>query len=182
MLSEFLLMSVYTRYLESKGYSVERRVKLEKGSGSVDIMARSKRKKTIFAEARWIRTKGDVFEALARCLMNRRAYPRMRHILVLEKNATSAEIEQIVLDRCYEHQIELNFVDINARQVFENFLTAHLFPSIREMLKSAKQVLRNKLSRPQKEALFDVLKPLAKIEGLPSLSSDIRNLIKRFES
>jgi hypothetical protein len=180
-MSEFLLLSVYSRYLESKGYSVKRRVKLEKGSGSVDIMARRKGAKTILAETRWIRTEGDVFEALARCLMNRRAYPRMRHILVLEKNATSAEIELIVLDRCYEHQIELNFVDINNRQVFENILTTHLFPALRSVMKSAKQALRDKLSVPQRKVLFDVLGPLTSIEGPPSLSTEIRTLLRRFK-
>lgn len=181
-MSEYLLLSVYTRYLESKGYDVKRRVKLEKGSGSVDIMARSKGKKTILAEARWIRTEGDVYEVLARCMINRRAYPRMRHVIVLEKNATSAEIEQIVLDRCYEHKIELNFVDINNRQVFENILTTHLFPALRSVVKSAKEALKAKLSAPQKELLLDVLGPLTGIEGLPSLSSEIKSLMRRFKT
>ncbi|MFX1474442.1 MAG: hypothetical protein ACFFCO_03045 [Promethearchaeota archaeon] len=181
-MSEFLLLSVYTRYLESKGYDVRRRVKLEKGSGSVDIMARRKGRKTILAEARWIRTEGDVYEALARCMRNRRAYPRMRHILVLEKNATSAEIEQVVLDRCYEHQIELNHVDINNRQVFENILTTHLFPALRSVVKSTKKVLKEKLSAPQKELLLNVLGPLIGIEGLPSLSSEIESLIRRIKT
>ncbi len=181
-MSEYLLLSVFTRYLESKGYDVKRRVKLERGSGSVDIEARSKGKKTILAETRWIRNEGDVFEVLARCIMNRRAYPRMRHVLVLEKNATSAEIEQILLDRCYEHQIELNYVDINARQVFEHFLTTHLFPALRLVLKSAQKTLRDKLSSSQKKVLFNVLKPLTKIESPPSLCSDIRNLMKRFKT
>jgi hypothetical protein len=181
-MSEFLLLSVYTRYLESKGYVVQRKVTLERGSGSVDIMARRKGRKTILAEARWIRTEGDVYEALAQCMRNRRAYPRMRHILVLEKNAGLAEIEQIVLDRCYEHKIELNFVDINNRQVFENILTTHLFPALRSVVKSAKQVLKETLSPTQKEMLRDVLGPLTEIRGLPSLSSEIERLMRRIKN
>lgn len=181
-MSEYLLLSVFTRYLESKGYTVERRVELERVSGYVDVVARSKGRKTVLAEAKWIRTTGDIFEVLAKCTMNRRAYPRMRHVLVLEKNATSAEIEQIVLDRCYEHQIELNYVDINARQVFENAFTTHLFPAFRSVIKSAKLVLKDKPSTAQKKLLFDVLEPLTGIEHPPSLSLDLRNLLKRLKT
>jgi hypothetical protein len=106
----------------------------------------------------------------------------MKHVLVLEKNATSAEIEQIVLDRCYEHQIELNYVDINGRQVYENGLTTHLFPAFRSVIKTAKQVLKSKPSSSQKEVLFNVLEPLTSIEDPPSLGLELRNLLKRLKT
>jgi hypothetical protein len=179
-MSEYLLLSVYTRYLESIGYEVERRVKLDKGAGMVDLVA-TKGRKTIFGEARWIRNEGDVREAMARVIMNSQAYPKARHILILEKDATSEEIELTLLEHCYKNNIEMNFVDISDREVFEDILSVHIFPALHKLIESSYKILKKKPTGPEKEVLGTFLKPLGDVRAPATLAAEIKALMKKFK-
>jgi hypothetical protein len=179
-MSEYLLLSVYTRYLESLGYKVERRVKLDKGAGMVDLRA-TKGRKTVFGEARWIKAEGDVREAMARVIMNSQAYPKAKHVLILEKDATSEEIELTLLDGCYVHNIEMNFVDISDREIFEDILSAHIFPAIHKLIGASEKILKKKPTGQDKQVLVDFLKPLKDVKEPASLASDIKALMKKLK-
>ncbi|MFX1474444.1 MAG: hypothetical protein ACFFCO_03055 [Promethearchaeota archaeon] len=179
-MSEYLLLSIYSRYLESIGYKVERRVKLDKGAGTVDLRG-TKGRKTIFGEARWIKTEGDVREAMARIIMNSQAYPKARHILVLEKDATSEEIELILLEKCYEHNIEMNFVDISDREIFEDILSVHIFPALHKLIATSHKILKKKPKGQDKQVLTDFLKPLTDVRAPATLAADIKTLIEKLK-
>ncbi len=179
-MSEYLLLSVYTRYLESIGYKVERRVKLDKGAGTVDLQG-TKGRKTIFGEARWIKDEGDVREAMARVIMNSQAYPKARHVLILEKDATSEEIELTLLDSCYEHSIEINFIDISDREIFEDILSVHIFPALHKLLEKSHKLLKKKPTGEAKQVLVDFLKPLKDVKEPSSLASDIKALMEKLK-
>ncbi len=179
-MSEYLLISVYTRYLESLGFKVERRVKLDKGAGTVDLRG-TKGRKTIFGEARWIKNEGDVREAMARCIMNSQAYPKAKHILILEKDATSEEIELTLLDCCYEHNIEINFIDISDREIFEDILSSHIFPAIHKLIKTSQKILKKKPTGQDKQVLVDFLKPLKDVREPATLAADIKALMRKLK-
>ncbi len=175
-MSEFLLLSVYTRYLETKGYQVQRRIPLGGSAGQADAMA-TKDKHKILVEARWVKEEGDLYEALARCVLNKQAVPDAEQILVLDKSVGIEKIGSAILDRCWEHGIRIHIVDINNRQVFEDTLTCHVFPGIRSLLKKAKSLLK-KGSAPEKQALKNLLGTLKDITGPPTLVADIKALTK----
>jgi hypothetical protein len=176
--SEYLLLSVFTRYLETQGYKVERRVALDKGAGITDILA-TKGRKRIFAEARWIKSEGDVFEALSRSVLNKQAYPKARHILVLEKGATSEELELSLYDSCWKNHIEINFVDINDREVFNDILSVHVFPALRKLIKKSLKAIGTARSEPEKRALVEFLSPLSAIKYPKTLVTDIKAVLKK---
>lgn len=175
-MSEFLLLSVYTRYLETQGYQVQRRVPLGGGAGQADAMA-TKDKQTILVEARWVKEQGDLFEALARCVLNKQAMPKAEQVLVLEKSVGIEKIGSEILNRCWEHGIRIHIVDINGRKVFEDTLTCHVFPGIRSLLKKAKSLLK-KGSTSEKQILKEILGTLKDITGPPTLVADIKVLMK----
>ncbi len=175
-MSEFLLLSVYGRFLETKGYQVQRRVQLGEGAGQADMMA-TKDKETVLVEARWVKEKGDLFEALARCVLNKQAMPKAQQVLVLEKSIGIEKIGAELYDRCWEHGIRIHIVDINGRMVFEDTLTCHVFPGIRSMLKKAKSLLK-KGSASEKKHLQDLLDALKDVTGPSTLVADIKTLLK----
>ncbi|MFX1474445.1 MAG: hypothetical protein ACFFCO_03060 [Promethearchaeota archaeon] len=175
-MSEFLLLSVYTRYLETQGYQVQRRVSLGEGAGQADIKA-TKDKETILVEARWVKEEGDILEALARCVMNKQALPKAAQVLVLDKSVGIEKIGSAILDRCWEHGIKIHIVDINLRQVFEDTLTCHVFPGIQSLLKKAKSLLK-KGSDSDRKVLNDILGALKDISGPPTLVADIKALLE----
>ena len=179
-MSEYLLLSVYSRYLESIGYEVERRVKLDKGAGMVDLRA-TKGRKTLFGEARWIKDEGDVREAMARVIMNSQAYPKVRHILILEKDATSEEIELTLLEKCYENNIEMNFVDISDREIFEDILSVHVFPALHKLIETGHKILKKKPTGQDKQVIVDFLKPLKDVKAPQSLVDDVAALMKKLK-
>jgi hypothetical protein len=179
-MSEYLLLSIYSRYLETIGYTVERRVKLDKGAGTVDLRGR-KGRKTIFGEARWIKAEGDVREVMARCIMNSQAYPKARHILILEKDATSEEIELTLLDVAYANNIEMNFVDISDREIFEDILSVHIFPALHKLMATAQKILKKKPTGQDKEVLVNFLNPLKDVKAPPSLVADIKALMQKLK-
>jgi Holliday junction resolvase-like predicted endonuclease len=180
-MSEYLLLSVYTKFLEDQGYKVERRVKIPGGSGLVDIIAR-KGKQTLLVEARKIANEGDVFEALARSKLNQDAMPNSEAVIVLEKEAIDEELEARVLEACYENKILIHYIDINDRQVFEDILTFHIFPAFREMMKQARAIMKGKPSSSAKQVLTDLVKSLKDIRGPPSLADDIKSLMKEVKA
>jgi hypothetical protein len=140
-------------------------------------MMATKAKKTILVEARWIKEQGDLFEALARCVINKDAMPKAKQVLVLEKSVGIETVGEAVLARCWEHGIRIHLVDINGRQVFEDTLTCHVFPGIRSLLKKAKSLLK-KSSASEKKLLQDLLKTLKDITGPSTLVADIKALLK----
>jgi hypothetical protein len=176
-MSEYLLLSVYTKYLEDNGYTVERRVEIPGGSGLVDVIAK-KGKQTLIVEARKIKDEGDVFEALARCKLNQEALPKAMAVIVLEKEALDEELEAQVLQACYENEILIQYIDINDRQVFEDILTFHIFPAFRKMMKAARKIMKASPSSSAKQVLTDLTKSLKTIKGPPSLAGDIKSLLK----
>jgi hypothetical protein len=175
-MSEFLLLSVYSRYLETLGYQVQRRVELGGTAGQADMLA-TKEKETILVEARWIKQQGDLFEALARCVINKGAMPKAQQILVLEKTVDLETVGEAVLARCWEHGIRIHLVDINNRQVFEDTLTCHVFPGLQSLLKKAKSLLK-KGSAQEKKVLKDLLRTLNDVTGPTTLVADIQALLK----
>ncbi len=176
-MSEYLLLSVYTKYLEDNGYSVERRVEIPGGSGLVDVVAR-KGRQTLIVEARKITNEGDVFEALARCKLNKEVLPNAEAVIVLEKEAIDEELEARVLQACYENEILIQYIDINDRQVFEDILTFHIFPAFRKIMKEARTILKGKPSSSARKILTDLMNSLKGIKAPPSLAEDIKSLIK----
>ena len=180
-MSEYLLLSVYTKFLEDNGYTVERRVEIPGGSGLVDVVAK-KGKQTLIVEARKIKNEGDVFEALARCKLNKEVLPNAEAVIVLEKEALDEELEAQVLQACYEHEILIQYIDINDRQVFEDILTFFIFPAFRKMMKEARTILKGKPSSSAKQVLADLVKSLKTIKGPPSLAADIKALLKEIKS
>lgn len=175
-MSEFLLLSVYSRYLETQGYQVQRRVPLGGGAGQADILA-TKDKEAILVEARWVKEQGDIFEALARCVINKGAMPKAKQVLVLEKSVGIEKIAASILDRCWEHGIRIHIVDINNRQVFEDTLTCHVFPGIQSLLKKAKSLLK-KGSASEKKLLKGFLETLKDVTGPSTLVADIKALLE----
>lgn len=180
-MSEYLLLSVYTKYLEDNGYTVERRVELPGGSGIVDVIAR-KGKQTLIVEARKIKDEGDVFEALARCKLNREAMPNSEAVIVLEKEALDEELEAQVLQACYENKILIQYIDINDRQVFEDILTFHIFPAFQKMMKAARKIVKGRPASSAKQVLTDLAKSMKTIKAPPSLADDIKTLLKEIKT
>ncbi len=180
-MSEYLLLSVYTKYLEDNGYTVERRVEIPGGSGLVDIIAK-KGKQTLIVEARKIKDEGDVFEALARCKLNKEVMPNAEAVIVLEKEALDEELEAQVLQACYDCDILIQYIDINDRQVFEDILTFHIFPAFRKMMKEARTILKGNPASSAKQVLTDLVKSLNKIKAPPSLADDIKALLKEVKA
>jgi hypothetical protein len=176
-MSEYLLLSVYTKFLEDNGYSIEHRVEIPGGSGLVDLIAK-KGRQTLLVEARKIANEGDVFEALARCKLNKEAMPNAEAVIVLEKEAIDEELEAQVLQACYDNEILIHYIDINDREVFEDILTFHIFPAFRKMITEAREILKGKPSSSSKQVLADLVKPLKTIKAPPSLVADIKSLVK----
>jgi hypothetical protein len=175
-----MLLSVFEEHLVKQGYKIERRVVPTDGSTQVDIYATKGRQK-LLAEARWIKEEGDVFEALGRCVRNKQAMPDVEQILVLEKTAIDEETELLVLDGCYRNEIILRYIDINDRQVFDDPLTTHFFPTFRDMFSKVRKLLKKGTTASAKKQLLDLMKTIKTIRAPPALVADIKAIIKELK-
>jgi hypothetical protein len=173
-MSEFLLLSVYRRYLKDKGYTMDQKAAIP--GGVVDILAKST-ERTFLAEAKWIRSPGDIYEAIGRCVQNKLAMPDGTPVLVLPTGVITEGIRDRILGACYKHSIELHFVDINKREVYPDYLTTQLYPGIRGLLRNAQMLIEQTLSGPQKTVLQSLLSPLRLIQDPPELVDEIKQLL-----
>lgn len=178
-MSEYLILSVYRKYLEDQGYAIEQKATIP--GGIVDILAKSS-KKTLLAEAKWVRSPGDVFEAVGRCVQNKLAMPEGTPILVLPTGVTTEETRERILGACYKHGVEIHYVDINKREVFPDYLTAQIYPAIHQLLQNSKQLLEQKLSRPQVNVILTLLSPLQQIQEPPELVEDVFQIISALKT
>lgn len=175
-MSEFLLLSVYRRYLEDQGYTTEQKVTLP--GGVVDILAKSTQR-TLLAEAKWVRSPGDIFEAIGRCVQNKLVMPDGTPVLVLPTGVLTEEIRDRILGACYKHGIELHFVDINKREVYPDYLTTQIYPGIHGLLRHAQTLIAQALSGPQKIVLQSLLSPLHLVQDPPELVDEIKQLLSQ---
>jgi hypothetical protein len=172
-MSEYLLLSVYRRHLEASGYEIEQKATIP--GGVVDILAKSANR-TLLAEAKWIRSPGDVYEAVGRAVQNKVAMPEGIPVVVLPLGVASEEIRERILGACYKYGVELHFVDINKREVFPDYLTTQLYPAIRSLIQRAQHLHNGGLSGPQVNAVHTLLMAFQSIRDPPELVDDI-NLI-----
>jgi hypothetical protein len=175
-MSEFLLLSVYRRYLENEGYTLDQKAAIP--GGVVDILAKSTQR-ILLAEAKWIRSPGDIYEAIGRCVQNKLAVPEGTPVLVLPIGVLTEEIRERILGACYKHGIELHFVDINKREVFPDYLTAQIYPGLQGLVRNALMVQEQKLSGPQATVLRTLITPLHMIQHPPELIDDINQVLSR---
>jgi len=175
-MSEFLLLSVYRRYLQGQGYAIDQKATIP--GGIVDILAKS-HQRTLLAEAKWIRSAGDIFEVIGRCVQNKLAIPDGTPVLVIPTGVTTEEIRERILGACYKHGIELHFVDINKREVYPDYLTTQIYPGIHGLKRNAQMLLGQTLSGPQKTVLQSLLSPLQLIQEPPELVDDVKQLLSQ---
>jgi hypothetical protein len=174
--SEFLLLSVYRRYLQGQGYTIDQKATIP--GGVVDILAKSSQR-MLLAEAKWIRSPGDIFEAIGRCVQNKLAIPEGTSVLVLPIGVTTEEIRERILGACYKHGIELHFVDINKREVYPDYLTTQIYPGIHGLIQNAHMLMQQTLSGPQKKVLQSILSSLQLIQDPPELVDDVKQLLSQ---
>lgn len=144
----------------------------------MDLLAKSSQR-TLLAEAKWIRSPGDIFEAIGRCVQNKLAMPDGTPVLVLPIGVMTEEVRDRILGACYKHSIELHFVDINKREVYPDYLTTQVYPGIHGLIRNARMLMQQALSGPQKTALQSVLSPLQLIKDPPELIDDVKQLLSQ---
>lgn len=174
-MSEYLLLTVYRRYLEANGYSVEQKATIP--GGVVDILARSDGR-TLLAEAKWIRSPGDVYEAVGRSVQNKVAMPEGIPVVVIPTGVASEEIRKRILGACYKYGVELHYVDVNKREVLFDYLTTQVYPAIHSLIQGGRDLLAQRLSGPQRKALHSLVASLQQIKDPPELVDDVLNLLK----
>jgi hypothetical protein len=176
-MAEFLLLSVYRRYLEAQGFTLNQKAAIP--GGIVDILAKSTHR-TLLAEAKWIRSPGDIYEAIGRCVQNKLAVPDGTPVLVLSTGVTTEEVRERILGACYKHGIELHFVDINKREVYPDYLTTQVYPGIHGLIRNGQLLFDQKLSGPQITIFKTLISPLQLIQDPPELVDDVQQLLSRF--
>ncbi|MHA2428667.1 MAG: hypothetical protein ACXADB_11650 [Candidatus Hermodarchaeia archaeon] len=174
-MSEYLLLTVYRRYLEANGYDVEQKAIIP--GGVVDIMAKSE-DRTLLAEAKWIRSPGDVYEAVGRSVQNKVAMPEGIPVVVLPTGVASEEIRERILGACYKYGVEIHYVDINKRDVLFDYLTTQIYPAIHSLVQRARDQKASGLSGPQVKALSTLLSSLQAINEPPELVDDVNLILK----
>lgn len=177
-MSEFLLLSVYSKYLEDQGFRIEYKAQIR--SGVVDILAKSG-DQTLVAEAKWIMSPGDVYEAIGRCVQNRIAVPKAKHVLVLPIGVTTEEIRERILAPCYKHSIEIHYVDINKREIFPDHITTKIYPAFREIIAAVKKLIKQGLSRPQAQVAHALLLPFLSLDAPLELVDDFKAVQKKIK-
>ncbi len=170
-MSEFLLLSVYRRYLEANGFDVEQKATIP--GGVVDLLAKSGNR-ILLAEAKWIRSPGDVYEAVGRAVQNKVAMPEGTPIVVLPIGVASEEIRERILGACYKYGVELHYVDVNKREVFQDYLTTQVYPAIHSLLQRIRNLKEQGLSRPQIKGLHTALSAFQIIKDPPELVDDVK--------
>ncbi len=175
-MSEHLLLSVFSKYLSDQGYQIERRVQMN--SGLIDVLARIS-DRMLVAEVKWIRSEGDIYEAVGRCVQNKLAIPEGIPVLVLPIGETTAESRDRILGACYKHSIEVHYVDINNRAVYPDYITTQIYPAIHRMVNFGQCLLEQNLSGPQREILRSLITPFKIITKPPELIDDINSLLNQ---
>ncbi|MFW9832257.1 MAG: hypothetical protein ACFFD8_10835 [Candidatus Thorarchaeota archaeon] len=173
-MSEYLLLTVYRRYLEANGFEVEQKATIS--GGVVDLLAKSD-DRILLVETKWVRSAGDVYEAVGRCVQNKIAMPEGTPIVVLPTDVASEEIRERVLGPCYKYGIQLHFVNINQREIFPDYLTTQIYPAIHSLLQQAQTLFQQGLSRPQIKAVHSLLSTLLTIKEPPELIDEVNLVI-----
>ena len=173
-MSEYLLLTVYRRHLEANGYDVEQKATIP--GGVVDILAKIG-SHTLLAEAKWIRSPGDVYEAVGRAVQNKVAMPEGTPVVVIPIGVATEEIRKRILGPCYKNGVEIHYVDVNKREVFPDYLTSQIYPAIHSLIQSTRDLHGKKLSRPQVNALHTILSALQGIDDPPELIDDVNQIL-----
>ena len=177
-MSEFLLLSVYRRYLEANGYDVEQKATIH--GGVVDLLAKSSNR-TLLAEAKWIRSPGDVYEAVGRAVQNKVAMPEGTPVVVIPTGVATEEIRERILGACYKYGVEVHYVEVNKREVFFDYLTTQLYPGIHSLIKRTHDLKEQGLSRPQINALYTILGAFQSIREPPELVDDVKQILNELK-
>lgn len=173
-MSEYLLLSVYRRYLEANGYEVEQKATIP-GGVVVDLLAKSE-SRVLLIEAKWIRSAGDVYEAVGRAVQDKEAMPDGTPVVIIPIGVATEEIRERILGACYKYGIELHYIAVNEREVFPDYLTTQVYPAIHTLIQEARNLLEKGLSRPQIKAVHTLLATFHAIEGPPELVDEV-NLV-----
>lgn len=173
-MSEYLLISVYRRYLEANGFTVEQKATIP--GGVVDLLA-SSGDRTLLAEAKWIRSPGDVYEAVGRAVQNKVAMPDGTPIVVIPTGVATEEIRERILGACYKYGVEVHYVDVNKREVLPDYLTTQLYPGIHSLIQRTRDLIAQGLSRPQINALRLILEAFQSIQDPPELVDDVNQIL-----
>jgi hypothetical protein len=177
-MSEYLLLSVYRRNLEAKGYQVEQKATIT--GAVVDIIAKSENR-TLLADAKWIRSAGDVFEAVGRAVQNKVAMPESTPVVVIPIGVATEEIRERIMGACYKYGVEIHYVDVNKREVYLDYLTTQIYPAIHSLIQRARDLKSQKLSRPQINALYTTLASFQTIQDPPELVEDVNLVLTDFK-
>ncbi len=178
-MSEYLLLSVYRQYLKANGFQVEQKATIP--GGVVDLLATSENH-TLLAEAKWIHSPGDVYEAVGRAVQNRVAMPEGTPIVVIPIGVASEEIRERILGACYKYGVELHFVDVNKREVFPDYLTTQIYPAIHSMIQRARDLKGQGLSGPQVKVLQSLFTAFQLIQEPPELVDDVNRVLAELQS
>ena len=174
-MSEYLLLTVYRRYLEANGYEVEQKATIT-GGVIVDILAKSENR-TLMVEAKWIRSPGDAYEAVGRAVQDKVAMPEGTPVVVIPIGVASEEIHKRILGACYKYGIEIHYIAVNEREVFPDYLTTQVYPAIHSLIQQARNLFEKGLSRPQIKAVHALLTTFQAIEEPPELIDDLNNVL-----
>ena len=177
-MSEFLLLTVYRRYLEANGYDVEQKATIP--GGVVDLLAKS-RNRTLLAEAKWIRSPGDVYEAVGRAVQNKLAMPEGTSVVVIPTGVATEEIRERILGACYKYGVEIHYVEVNKREVFFDYLTTQIYPGLQSLIQRVRDLKGQGLSRPQINALHMILGAFQSIKEPPELVDDVNQILKELK-
>ena len=178
-MSEYLLISVYRRYLEANGYRVEQKATIP--GGVVDLLAQSG-DQILLTEAKWIRSPGDVYEAVGRAVQNKVAMPEGTPIVVIPTGVATEEIRERILGACYKYGVEVHYVDVNKREVLPDYLTTQVYPGIHSLIQSTRDLKGQGLSRPQINALHMIVGALKSIREPPELVDDVNQVLAELKA
>ncbi len=173
IMSEYLLLSVYRRHLEASGYDVEQKATIP--GGVVDLLAKSG-SRILLAEAKWIRSPGDVYEAVGRAVQNKVAMPEGTPVVVIPIGVATEEIRERILGACYKYGVEVHYVDVNKREVFQDYLTTQIYPAIHSLIQRVRDLRSQGLSRPQINAVYAIAASFQNVKDPPELVDDV-NLV-----
>lgn len=175
-MSEYLLLTVYRRYLEASGYEVEQKATIP--GGVVDLLGKSSGR-IMLAEAKWIRSPGDFYEAVGRAVQNKVAMPEGIPVVVIPVGVTSEEIRERILGACYKYGVELHYVNVNEREVFQDYLTTQVYPAIKSLIQYASDLLDQGLSGPQIKALHKALSAFQSIAEPAELVDEVNQILDK---
>jgi hypothetical protein len=175
-MSEYLLLTVYRRYLEANGYEVEQKATIP--GGIVDLLGKSS-DRTLLAEAKWIRSPGDFYEAVGRAVQNKVAMPEGIPVVVIPVGVASEEIRERILGACYKYGVELHYVNVNEREVFQDYITTRVYPAIKSLIQYVSDLIDQGLSGPQIKALHKTVSAFQSIKEPPELIDEVNLVLEK---